>query len=360
MSEGLAFLLLLLGCLAWLLLPLAPALRELLRPTDAAPLAMVGQDAGDLTFFADRFRAYLREQLGERHADGALAPNGRLPDGTPWVRAGSDQVPRTPSHVDALVLADPGAVLPPDGVYAMEVYARGELTCGARSIVRALLSDAECRMGDEVDVLRWVHADGVLRIGSGSTLHGRGTSDAAIHLGAGVRFARLRAPRIAALNTAAAEAPHRIGSSGVSEPLTRFDPPGAVRLGDGRLRVDGSLHVPARSTVAEHLVVRGDLHVGPGARLDGAIKAHGSVTLAEGAVVRGAVVARLDVHAQRGVWVAGAVIAERAVILSADVVVGSPAQPTTVAAPCVRLEPGAVVYGAVTTEDGAVLSIAAA
>jgi cytoskeletal protein CcmA (bactofilin family) len=354
-TEALAFALLLAAFVGWLLLPLIPALRELLRPTDAAPLGMVGQDAGELTFFADRFRDYVRGQIAALSEASAARDRGRLPDGTPWVRAHADETaPASAAHVEALVLAECGSRLLPDAVYAMEVYGRGDVACGDRSIVRALLSEGACDIGAGADVLRWVHADGPLRVGTGSALHGRATSDERIELEPGVRFGRLRAPRIMARESDRAselrpsELPEASGSH------SRFTPPRAVRLGDGYLRVDGSLDIPPRSFVVEHLVVRGDVRIGVGSRLEGAVKAHGSVLLSEGVAVVGAVVARQDVHADRGATIAGAVIAEGEVTLARGTSVGSPELPATVSAQRVRLAPTSAVYGAITTEDGAV------
>lgn len=359
MSEGLAAVLLFAAFLGWMLLPLLPALRELLRPTDATPLAMVGQDSGELTYFADRFRTYLDEQLPSA-APGAPLASGRLVDGTRWVRrssAAGEPAPAAGARTDAVVLAEPGTQLPPDGVYTMEIHARGDLTCGARTVVRAVLADGSCALGDGSDVLRWVHADGALRVGAHATLHGRATSGEAIELQPGVRFARLHAPRIGTRGSPDAE-PFLPSVPSSVTPLTPFSPPGATALGDGYLRVDGSLVVPPRSEVGAHLVVRGDLHVGEGSRLAGAVKAHGSVTLDRDVTVTGAVVARRHIHVGAGTQLAGAVIAEESVVLGARVRVGRPGHPATVSAPRVRLAAHVAVHGAINTADGAVDGVA--
>ncbi|GLC26145.1 polymer-forming cytoskeletal protein [Roseisolibacter agri] len=352
MSEGLAAALLLLAFVAWMLLPLIPALLELLRPTDATPLAMVGQDAGELTYFADRFRGYLQEQLA-RSADASTAATGRFADGTSWVRMPLAEHGSAAARVDAVVLADPDTWLPSDGVYTMELFARGDLTCGARTVVRALLADGACELGDGSDVLRWVHAEGVLRAGVDATLHGRATSHEAIELRPGVRFARLRAPRIASEGASGLEPLPPLPAEEHTA-LTPFVPTGATRLGDGYLRVDGSLVVPPCSLVRANLIVRGDLRLEAGSRVQGAVKAHGSVTVGRDVVVDGAVVAQREVHVDAGARLLGVVIAEGAVELAARVQVGCPDRPATIAAPRVRLAPGVTVHGAINTADGAV------
>lgn len=356
MSEGLAAVLLLLAFVAWMLLPLVPALLELLRPTDATPLAMVGQDAGELTHFADRFRGYLDEQLA-RSDDASTGSSGRFADGTPWVRLAAVADAPGAARVDAVVLADAGTRLPSDTVYTMELFARGDVACGARTVVRALLADGACELGDGSDVLRWVHADGALSVGADTSLHGRATSHEAIELQPGVRFARLRAPRIATCGTADAE-PSPPARREPDAALTPFTPPGAARLGEGYLRVDGSLDVPPRSLVRGNLIVRGDLRLGEGSRVLGAVKAHGSVTVGRDVAVEGAVVARREVHVGVGAQLGGVVIAEGAVELAERVRVGQPDRPATIAAPRVRLALHVTVHGAINTADGAVGSAA--
>jgi len=51
-SPEAAFALLLLALIGWMAIPLLPAVFELLRPRDAAPLNAVGNDAGRLTYRA--------------------------------------------------------------------------------------------------------------------------------------------------------------------------------------------------------------------------------------------------------------------------------------------------------------------
>jgi hypothetical protein len=52
--------------LLWLLLPLLPALRELARPTDVAPLKVVDRSSGYVAYFARNFRQYLDRQMAAK------------------------------------------------------------------------------------------------------------------------------------------------------------------------------------------------------------------------------------------------------------------------------------------------------
>ncbi|MFO0095111.1 MAG: hypothetical protein ACK54K_12495, partial [Gemmatimonadaceae bacterium] len=109
-SPEAAFALLLLALIGWMAIPLLPAVFELLRPRDAAPLNAVGNDAGRLTYFAESFtQRATREGLL-----GTMVPP-RLSDGT-GIRAHSVNAPlpaqRTPI-TDLVVLMDSEPL--PDG-----------------------------------------------------------------------------------------------------------------------------------------------------------------------------------------------------------------------------------------------------
>jgi hypothetical protein len=52
MTPGLTFVLVFVAAVVWFLLPLIPALRELLWPTDIAPLKVMGRDAANVALFA--------------------------------------------------------------------------------------------------------------------------------------------------------------------------------------------------------------------------------------------------------------------------------------------------------------------
>src|SRR6185295_17675051 len=73
--------------LAWFILPMIPALRELLRPTDVAPLQVVDRSSGYVAYFARNFRSYLERQMAALPAEAQAGDYlGKLPDGTQFIR----------------------------------------------------------------------------------------------------------------------------------------------------------------------------------------------------------------------------------------------------------------------------------
>lgn len=351
MSTGLAFALLFLGTVLWFLLPLLPALRELFRPTDIMPLQVVGRDAGDVALFARGFQAYVTRQLERLPTDSTEELLGKLPDGTPFVRARRLAEPlvaeatREEGLDRVVVLTGPSSFAGGE-TFVREVYAMAALAGGPGSIYRALLGDAGLTLGPNSTVLRWVHARGELLVGDGSLLAGRASSDHAIRLGHSVAFDRLAAPRIVVGGGSAVPDIAAVPAAPLDLPLDR-----AHQVGD-HVRIEGDLVIPAGAVVGGHLVVTGTLSIGPGARLTGNVKAHGAVEIGAGAVLEGALVSRSQITTGLRARIAGPLVAEAEVSVGPGSVIGDQQRPTSLACPKVVLGAGVTVHGLITATAG--------
>lgn len=334
----------------WFLLPMLPALRELLWPTDVQPLLVVDRSSGDVAFFARNFRQYLQRQtegLAEAARVGDFA--GALPDGTGFVRVDRklDALTYNGSErtQDRVVVSDRPLTLEGNETFLKEVYARAPLVGGSNAVYRAVYAERELILGEGSRVLRWVHAAGRLTAGAHSVLRGRVSSDDAVSLGGGVVFERIGAPVVSVGRE------HEPPPDLPALPKEHKLPEGSRRIGD-HVRVEGDLEIPAGMRVTSSLVVAGSLKVGLGSLVLGSVKAHRDVELGDEAQVRGAVVAGRRVMIGAAAWVAGPLIAEERVRLGRGAVVGGPTTPATVSAPEVEMSNGATVYGQVTAPAG--------
>ena len=347
MSSLLAFLALLGVTLAWLALPLVPALRELFRPSDIAPLKVVDRSSGHVAYFARNFRQYLERALPPEAGVGDYA--GKLLDGTEFVRVNlrpaalEEAAQQTQGRI---VVLDTPLTLPEGGTYLLEVYARAPLSAGSKSVFRALYAEGELVLGEGTQVLRWAHAVGKLHVGAHSVLRGRISSDAAVSLGGDVVFERIGAPVIA---VGAEQDPP---PAPPAAPQNFRLPEGARRIGD-HVRIEGDLEIPEGVLVGSNLVVAGRLRIGMGTIVDGSVTAHGELELADEAQVTGSAVSRTRLMVGQAAWIGGAAIAEGKIRLGRGAVVGSPARPATVAAPEIELTTGATVYGQISAMRGA-------
>jgi cytoskeletal protein CcmA (bactofilin family) len=345
----LGFLGLLVVTVGWITLPLLPALRELLRPTDVEPLGMVGRDNADTSRFARHFREYV-----EAHLHAALPAGSEvqsLPDGTALVRLPptDDLLPlRTlpAAAADAVVVLDAPAELEGGEVFRKEIWAREEFAGGPGASYRAALGERSLGLGPRSIVLRWLHGAGAVTVGDESHLYGRTSSDRQIRLGAQVGFDRLGAPAIVVRNGAARAMPP------TPDGLLRLETPKRSRqLGD-HLRVESDLDVPERTLVEGHLVVAGRLRLGRGSRVRGNVKAHGEIEVAPEVVVDGSIVSRRAISLGTDGWVRGPVISEADIRVGSRTTVGAPAHLTTVSGRTVSLAPDSAVCGLIVTAEG--------
>jgi predicted acyltransferase (DUF342 family) len=340
-----AFALLLTALLVWLAIPLLPALMELLWPRDAQPLNAVGNDAGNLTYFAESFTA----RANREGLLGTMVPP-RLTDGSAVV-AHSQAQPIAKKNVKDLVVLMDTEPVPAGTEFASECLARLTLRGSERVTYRALLGQRDVLLGARSTVLRWVHARGRLEVAEGCSLLGRATADRSIVLAPNVAFERLESDVVRVSGQEAVEAP--VLPTGAYE---MFVPKKATSLGTHYWRTNENLLVPAGAALIGSVISTAAIVVDQGARVTGSLKAHGDLRICAGAVVVGSIAARGRITIERGAKVSGPLISETAVVVESAIIGGS-GKRTTITAPIIRLYPGATVYGAVMAgEDGLTLT----
>ncbi len=323
-----------------LLLPLIPAMVELCRESDAIPLNVVQQNAGEIRFFANGFRSYLKGiqcALQESRVTGASA-EGTLPDGAGYLIPGSAMQPLDSrlqgkgQAVSVVVASLTSLNIPSEVTFTKDIYAGGGFTGAGKNSYRAILGEKDVRLGDESRVQRWVHAVGEFRADSGCQLAGRVSSDRSIRLQRGCNFQRLNAPHIEIGDIArASTAPSAVD----------LTPPPAQH----RLLHDGDFEIQPGEVVRGNLVIRGRLRIGAGARVCGSVKSDKDMTLEDGVSVEGSLISAGKMQVGRGCVIHGPVIAERRVRVQSGTRCGMPEKPTTLSAPRIEVEEGVVVHG---------------
>ena len=348
-----------LSCSALFLLPLVPAIKEWLRPTDAQPLNVVREHGGHISHFANSFQRFVNSQLRpilERASTGQAQVDEVLPDGTKVIALPSASTLQAihqstgDQETEALILAAGDLTLPGDHTFTGEVYVEGSLHSGSGLVLRAVLAKGDIHLGSEAYVLRWLHADGQLVAGENCKLYGRASASQRVTLSPGCFFTRIHAPHIEFI-------PANLLRGNSAPPSRRFEMPKLLQSSsNGRWLMRGNLTVTANTWHKGHLIASEDLQVGTGAFVSGAIKGR-DVVLEAGCRVHGSVVARERVIMERDSHAMGPIVAEHVVEIGPGCVVGAPDQPTTITAPSIRVAPGAVVHGLIwAREEGRVLS----
>lgn len=340
MNQTLAFVLLLLGTVLWISLPLIPAVRELMNPRDAGPLDAVGNDSGDLTFFADSFRQFV-----ESGGLASAAAGTGLPDGRVVARLTASAAP-TVDRQTGLVVAEAATSWPAREECQAELFGCGDLEVGTSASIRAAYSPQQLTLAPHVTVLRWVHGEGGLLVGDDVHLLGRATSRGTLALGRGVLFDRVLAPHVVVADRVIPPAAAGVLAWQQDERRPQFElARAAAILAPSHWLVDENLEIPEGHIFTGALVVRGTLRVGANCEVRGSIKAHGTVTLGENVVVTGTAASRKDVILGPGSQVHGPVIAADRVQLQAGARVGQPSRTASISADEIILAQGAEVFG---------------
>jgi len=315
---------------------------ELRRKSDALPLSVVQQNAGEIRHFANSFRDYIKEidpTLQRCVADGTTA-TGTLANGEEYVVLGRADEPliRALEQRDALhpvvITAGVDLTVPADATFSKEIYAGVQFSGGEKSNYRAILGENNVHLGADSHVTRWVHAVGEFIAERGCRLYGRISSDSLIRLSADCIFLRLNAPRIEIGSTAATD-----------DAASSLVPKCANSAPSQRFFHDGDFEVHPGETISGNIVIRGNLRIGSGARIHGSVKSTKDLVLGDGVSVGGSLVSAQKMRIGPNCAVHGPIVAERELAIATGSRCGSLEHPTTVSAPQISAEEGAVVFG---------------
>lgn len=335
-------------------LPMVPALIEWRRKKDAAPLKVVREYDGSITHFANRFRDFLHNQIrprlsGMEGRNEAVA--GLLENGTPYQLVGVTGIPEFTSaelankSTDKLVLGQSPLHLPDRMFFESEVYAGEGIASGNWNVFRAILADADVRLGEGCDVIRWAHGKKCLAFGARTRLFGRISADEEILVSRQSQFVRMNAPRIrfGALTSNGADTSAEV----INEARALALPDRIIDDAAGRTLVDGNLDIPTRSFHRGSLVARKNLHVGEGSFIMGSIKSNRNLRLEKNLRIDGAIVASHNLHIGPGCLVKGPIAGEGQIVIQSGSIIGTSQHPTTITAPDIRIEEGVIVHGTV-------------
>jgi cytoskeletal protein CcmA (bactofilin family) len=330
---------------AMLLLPLIPALAELHNKSDALPLSVIQQHTGEIRFFADGFRSYMKglePALRECVGSGDHA-SGTMPDGSEYLVLGRGEealfLPfRERNEFRPVVIASGSDLLLPSQTnFSKEIFSAGSVIGGTKNRYRAILAERDVRLGRESSVMRWVHAVGEFSADPACRLYGRISSDTGIRLSEECSFLRLNAPYIV------------IGPA-ASCPSVSSQPP-VVEVVRPRLFHDGDFEIRAGEVFQGNLVVRGRLRIGACARVCGSVKSDKEMVLEPRVSVEGSLISASSLQIGSDCRIHGPVIAERTLLLQKETRCGTLPNPTTVSAPKIEVEEGVVVFGTLWARD---------
>ncbi len=328
---------------AWVYLPFIPAVGELRRRKDIAPVQVALDSEVNVQFFAHGHHEFMEQHLAEpvsRCLAEGKSQEGELEDGTPYLVLDGRTDRQAPENTEAVIVSCGRLQLLPESEFPLELYARESVDGGAGNTYRAILADDSIDLGPRSTTLRWVHAGHAVNAGEGCTLWGRVSAGERITLAMDTVFERLNAPRIVFGEPARLDIPAPDG-----ERLDAGDLPRLIDATAGRWLIKGMLDVPGNRRIEADLVATGGGRIGDRTRITGSIKSHKDLYLGRGVEVDGSVVSRRDIYLAEGCRIRGLLLSERAVYIQSGCVLGSPECATTVSVRRAEIAPGVVAHG---------------
>lgn len=336
---------------ALLAVPITPALYELWKRSDAAPLPTSRHD-GKIANFAESFRTRLQPlcaQLEQCRAAGEIS-RARV-EGMEVLLVGCDEFdfdPSTMKGVDAVMLS-PAARIPAGNIVEADLCADSLLDIEEGATLRAATGSGDILLGKNSVVLRWLHADGCIHLQRGSTAYGRLSAGQSIRLEPGCGFQHMHSTQIVTVDVDAARSvPCGLHiCKTLEDTVLPADANDVFTSSRQRIRVRGNFDLPAGETLNANIIATGELHFGVGARLFGSAKSYKDTILEEDACVHGSIVSGETVHLGPRCFVAGPLMAEADVLMAHGSRVGEPDALTTISSSRVQIATGCSLHGTV-------------
>jgi len=332
---------------ALLALPVTPALYELWKRADAAPLPTSRHD-GRIANFAEVFRSRLQPLLPQLEQCRDQRELSRISiEGMEVLLVGRDDFdfdPRLTEGLAAVMLSE-AALIPPGYVVEADVYTGIGLDLGECAALRAALCEGDIILGENSAVLRWLHADGSIFLRRGSNAYGRLSAGRSIRLEPECGFERMSAPQITTVDS------YQRDTFPAQRDAPELQPPADVcdlfASSRPRLRIQGNFALPAGETLNANVIATGELHVGAGAHLVGSAKSYKDTVVDEDACLHGSIVSGGTVRLGPRCFVAGPLMAEGDVLIARGSRVGGPDALTTISSDGVQIAAGCQLHGTV-------------
>ncbi|MBE9516648.1 MAG: hypothetical protein IME93_06685 [Proteobacteria bacterium] len=337
----------------WLCLPFLPGIIEIRKKTDASPLKVVQEYDVDVHYFANVFRAYVKQHFSGLISSAHAAPKavqGKLEDDTQYfVLNNTHKIPLQESEkqlqfTHSMLVSTDSLQLPGAMSYLTELYASDSIYGGEENIYRALLAENDIEIAEGSMLLRWMHAGHSIDVKPHSVLHGRVSADHSINLKNNCHFERLYAPTILFGDSIPQ---HQEQEQANLNKLSPDDLAHDIETKGDRWLIEHDIDIPDNSLIDCNVVVIGRLKIGKGCRINGSVKSRKVLYVGEGTVITGSLVSNKNIYCLEKCCIAGPVISEESIYLDSSSIVGAAEKPTTISAEEIHIKTNTVAYGSV-------------
>lgn len=289
-----------------LLFPFLPGIIELFRPKDSEPLFVRMDYSKDPRYFGSAFKDLLRDSLREDSSVGTKNIKLSKDEKIDVVLSANISQGR---RVLGILYASGKISSEENAVFDKEVYAVGGAVIGARNIVRAIASDSDIKLSEEVKVIRWLDAEEGITADKHCDLGISASCAAELKLDTGNAFKRLWGKPVA--------------TRGLSSGSVRPDDSLAGHL-KSTMKNDKDIEViPPSTTVGKTLVVKKNLEIRENCVLMQSVKVYGDLIVGENTKIYGNVFSEGNIDIKEGCEISGNIFSQGAIRLRDRVRVGN-------------------------------------
>lgn len=223
-------------------------------------------------------------------------------------------------------------------LFGKEVYVQGSAYVGEANQLRALACDGDVHLQSGVKFVRWLDAEGSIRVEAGGDLGICASSGSRIVIAGECSFKRLYGlPVITGDDNRGLADNQELG------------PEHAIVFDDKVERDISSISEYAHKDSS--IITAKSLVIGEGAWIRGDIKTHGSLTARRGATITGNIFAEADIHLDNGCRVLGSIFSQGSICLGEGVIIGCKGKiKSVISKKGTTFSRGVKVYGFVLTE----------
>jgi predicted acyltransferase (DUF342 family) len=286
--------LLLLSILAFaliLIIPAIPTLLEVYRPKDDVQLHISEHYVRDPRWFGTALRKMLAPFVAAAHGDASFQEDVKLrtDEEVYWA---PDMTVEADKRMRGISVGE--RVRVGRGAGIRDAYALESLDVEREVTARTLTSDGVMHIGESVNILRWIDANGEITVGADSNLGVSASGGSRLTLGERVEFERVWGSPVATRTAATdpfefAKRKNERRKKTILIGQAEVDA-GASMIHYGPVRVTRDTHIPS------HIKVHGPLEIEPGVRIGGNVIVRGDLTLASDVAVSGHLFAEGDVR----------------------------------------------------------------
>jgi predicted acyltransferase (DUF342 family) len=320
-------------------LPFLPGIIEIARKEDADPLYIAMDYIKDPRYFGKSFKLLLsRVTNGFTSAPGIsdilLSKKERLQT------TGSMDVLNT-GKVDHLLCVQGDLNSHGNAQFHKEVFVTGNASMGPNNTIQVLAADGSITIAADLQLKRWLDADGDIDIGARCNLGISASSGKKLHLGQNCIFRRLYGVPITTGNG---------GKTSIDDFESLLPPMETLPPELSFVRIKDHT-IPSGTIMGKNVVFPQDVKIGHGSILRGNIKSYGKLVLEDNVIIDGNLFADGDIVIGSGAKISGNVFSQKSVHISNGTVISRPDTiKSVIGKKAVRIEENVTIYGYVTTE----------